>query len=1395
MFANARIHAAIAVALGLALAAQAQEIGRIDQIKPMYLQTELVADGEARCVIAAPEGEEYQAPAQRIADAIEASCGVSPPIRPAAEIDDQTLASTNVIALGIFCFNQVTERLYIREYVLCDYAWPKGEDSYVIRTVHNPWLSGTNVVFVGAAQPAGLRRAVDRFAEIVAEHPDGALGPIIEVGGEGLPESPDAEAVTAFEGQIEQETSSRTMGGRAAGYADSYFRTGDPASAGLFLAAMRKLDELHAAEGAADDVRTCRYIFHQFDRIEEGPAFSDEDRAELTNLFYRFAHRLRYANTEVKPSEIPHGNNWNATGAAFAAMYFASYYPELEISGRLLGNMDTYYEPNMINWKVNEDCPGYGNITLTGNYDWALNRPDPRYVEQDHLRRMADYDMLITDNTGRVSGFGDASGLGGNYLVAALPVSAWLYQDGRYLWWWDHHGAGPTRYWVPPEVLPRAEPTDLLGVSVAPLAQWIYGRSQPRQFPREDCYDKATLRAGFAEDDEYLCMSGFGYGFHSHPDANAIIRLQDEGEVFLYDDGYMIPSLSEHNSIVVLRDGWAGRVPELAEVTARADFEDVGIFGSRLSGYNGVRWDRCVIWPKARYFLVIDDLQAEEAASYSFQCIYRTLGSAQLDGRRWTADKTAGRLTLIAASDASLSQKQSAGTSLNSKPFPPDQAARLIESASRDMRRGDDYRFANLFYVTPGAEGARDVVIQQLGDSGVYVIDDDGEMALAGIGHTAAVPGVIIDATAFHLTADALVAAGAESVRSGGPLLSADRPVDVRIDLASGAATVLASEPVAVTFAAPEGESTMQLEAGRHELRLRAVDGRAREGIAQALRSRFDLLAAAPDGAERPSPGAAEGISALWEYADFAVYRNFATAAGVQLTASARHFEPDEAGYAVGDPPDLLDAGGNVMFPDGETVVIDVDLGESRELTQIVVHSRQLVSFNGGCGAGRLTAWVGDSRTFTDAESVGQVDITEELQNASVTYAFAPERPVTGRFVRIEAVPYTDGHNVYLDSIELHGKATRENILASDFHMNALEMADVDGDGRDEAFAGGTDRAIHAIGPDGGGLWQYRVGDVINDLAVADGTGRGEFQVVAACDDKMLYSVTEDGAESWTIMPPPRTYARAGYRGVAPFVSRLTVAFSADLDQDGDAEIIVGSANWRTYVYDHTGELVWDEVLWAHTPTCGAAFDLDADGKLELIMGNSYTATVVYSWDGTILGSGAGSGHAGPTDVAASDLDGNGKGEMVTGDRAGMIWLQEWQGRDLPNYNAGSDVTSVAIGDVTGDGRLEAAVASRNFLLYLFDADGQPVWQTDLTDVARDLAIADVTGDERLEIVCACEDGTVKVVDAGGEVVAWYQAGAWVRQVRVCELDGDTATAEVVATCDDGRIYGLQVAR
>lgn len=1365
----------------------------ITELRDLCLETSFAVDGQVNAIIAVPEQEAYEAMAGRLAAAIEAACGVAPAVVPAERVSEDVMQNNHVIAIGVFANNPIVEKLYHRLLVKCDWSWPGGEDGHVIRTVHNPWLTGRNVIYLGSVTPAGCEAAVGRLIEMLGESQGGAIGPIIEVS--SAPARLSDEQVEDHLQRIAKETSSRTMGGRVAQVASSYFETGDPAWARVFLAATRKLIALYEEEGDASDLRSCRYIFRQFEQIEYGPDFTDQERLELVNLFLRLADLMPYSKRELQPRLIPHGNDWNAIAAGFGGIYFTRYYPDIEIGQRMLSNMDIYNEPNMIYWKVNEDCPGYGNTTLTGSYEWALARPDWRYFDMGNLAKMCEWYMVITDNAGRASGIGDYGGLGGPIMVNAQLLAAWTYQDGRNLWWWDRHIGRPARYWVPEEIIPRVRPEQLLGVTKSPLDEWIYNRNQPHQFPIENGYDKVSFRSGFEQSDQYLCMSGYSYGFHAHADANAIVRYYDHGQVRLYDDGYMIPALSEHNTVTILKDGWAGRTPELSETVAEADFDTTAIFVSRLDEYNGVSWDRTIIWPKGRFFLIVDDLVALDAATYGFQCIWRTLGRAQLQGRRWTSEKEPGRMHLVAASDAVLAEKESAGTSLNAPPFPLAEARALVQAAAPNMQPGDRYQFANVLYTTALEGDDQHVECHRVGDSTTYMISDDGQPIAAGITRSTAIPGVVVEASAFYLTSTELMAAGATRVRIDGPLVKTNLPVNLHVDLGTGKSVLECAEAVEVTHVAGDGETTTTLQAGRHELQLPAASRTQMRELDQRLGQVLRDSAMAAAGAEPIAVGSGQKLAKLWQYRNFGVYMNFATEPGVTCQADQIPLTPAEADFPVGELPDLLNPGGNVMFPEGQTVTLDITLPKLVDIAQVVVKSRQLPTFRGGpgCGVGKITVWVSNDASAADRRLLGEfVNPSDELEGTVMPYAVTGEDPVAARYVRLEVAPYSDEQKVYIDSVELNGTADESKLMASGFHLRALQVADVTGDGRHEVFTAGTDKAIHAVAADGAKLWKYPVPNVVNALAAIDSTGSGDYQIVAACDDTYMYSVKPDGSENFSIQPPPRTYARPGYRGVQPFVSRLTVAFGADITADGNSEIVIGSANWRTYVYNYLGELLWDEVCWAHTPTCGDAFDLTGDGRKEVVMGNSYTRAVVYSPDGEVIGSGGGSGHAGPTALQCADLDGNGKGEIVVGDRAGKIWFQEWEGRKMPSYDAGMDITALAIGDLDGDGTLETVVASKNYMLYFFDADGQSLRQVNLLAVARDLALADLTGDGTPEIVAACEDGTVKVLDTEGQVIAWFKGGGWMRHVAVVELDRNPATREIVATCDDGSLYALQ---
>ena len=149
-----------------ALAPSGPEVPEIEALKPLYLDTPLVAGGAAIAIVA-PAGREYDAGAKVIADAIETAGGV----RPAVVTDDAyagTLAlDSDLIALGNRSTNRLLGALYERYYTLLDLRYP-GPGGYVVRTLHNPLGNGKNVVLVGGSDAAGVTAAAAHLAQTIS---------------------------------------------------------------------------------------------------------------------------------------------------------------------------------------------------------------------------------------------------------------------------------------------------------------------------------------------------------------------------------------------------------------------------------------------------------------------------------------------------------------------------------------------------------------------------------------------------------------------------------------------------------------------------------------------------------------------------------------------------------------------------------------------------------------------------------------------------------------------------------------------------------------------------------------------------------------------------------------------------------------------------------------------------------------------------------------------------------------------------------------------------------------------------------------------------------------------------------------------------------------------------
>jgi|GEM_PF-412777 len=225
----------------------------------------------------------------------------------------------------------------------------------------------------------------------------------------------------------------------------------------------------------------------------------------------------------------------------------------------------------------------------------------------------------------------------------------------------------------------------------------------------------------------------------------------------------------------------------------------------------------------------------------------------------------------------------------------------------------------------------------------------------------------------------------------------------------------------------------------------------------------------------------------------------------------------------------------------------------------------------------------------------------------------------------------------------------------------------------------------------------------------------------------------------------------------------------ADLDGDGLDELI--GTNWENFevwVVDANGDLLpgWPQTMnqkaWA-TPVVA---DLDADGDFEIITNNTNRTTYVWHHDGTELIDGDDRPETngvfqlrdvetfGRTTPAVYDVDGNGTLEIIlpTSRRDGvdnLVQALQIDGTNAPGWpqNVGPNgwtVSHPTIADVEGDGEPEIFLVTENDLLHAWHPDGSVVsgYPKPLNTVAgaRDskhpaVSLADFDRDGQLELV------------------------------------------------------------
>jgi hypothetical protein len=300
------------------------------------------------------------------------------------------------------------------------------------------------------------------------------------------------------------------------------------------------------------------------------------------------------------------------------------------------------------------------------------------------------------------------------------------------------------------------------------------------------------------------------------------------------------------------------------------------------------------------------------------------------------------------------------------------------------------------------------------------------------------------------------------------------------------------------------------------------------------------------------------------------------------------------------------------------------------------------------------------------------------------------------------------------------------------------------------------------------------------------------YYYVCARDSMGNMSAPSETLEAWT-GPPYLPGWPAGTADAMPSPATL-----ADVDGDGDLEIIVGAKDQHVYMWHHDGTRAsgWPRPTTGEVWSGAAVANFDSDPSLEILIGCDDGYLYAWNADGSPLMGVANGQFRKPTGIirgapTIDDLDGDLDLEVVVANSYGQVyaWNHDRTGFLQANGFFGQAVGSVSgsptIADFDGVEGLEVIVGTSQGRIYVWHADGTGYLQPDGLfaspgAIYGTIAVGDIDNNGDMELVCTCLYGrSIRVYDHTGAPHA-----GWPRS-----LDGDLYSSPALTELDhDGKL-------
>ncbi len=315
-----------------------------------------------------------------------------------------------------------------------------------------------------------------------------------------------------------------------------------------------------------------------------------------------------------------------------------------------------------------------------------------------------------------------------------------------------------------------------------------------------------------------------------------------------------------------------------------------------------------------------------------------------------------------------------------------------------------------------------------------------------------------------------------------------------------------------------------------------------------------------------------------------------------------------------------------------------------------------------------------------------------------------------------------------------------------------VAVGNLDADATSEIVFGTIKGWLHAIEHDGTPLPGFPIlvatEGILSTPVIADIDDDDEIDITFVAGNGRVYVYGADGVAKWT-------KSLGDFSGISGQV-RNGNAVVADIDADGDFEIIAGSYANDLYAFDHTGTELWTYSTGGPIISTPLVIDLDGnpfDVGLEIIFGSTDDNLYVISKTGTLVWL-RDTGATIETSATALLIDDDAYQDIVIGNNAGNLLAYTDQG-DLINmgdwpFSAAAGISAPPVAaDANQDNITDIIVPSEDGVVHALQTSGSVVsgWPITTTNaVVNAVAIANIDGDAQKEIVAA---------DVGGNIHIW----------------------------------------